>query len=261
MRFNPRPRAGGDPIRSAYSRTVSSFQSTPPREGRLSETSTSRIDSRFNPRPRARGDWQFLAFCFEWYSFNPRPRARGDSNNELRAAPCWPFQSTPPREGRLVLRRVHRFEHLVSIHAPAWGATERKSMPQTVLYSFNPRPRARGDALVRRVRLRGYVSIHAPARGATATSRYGARNIIVSIHAPARGATGFLSFGVLSGAVSIHAPARGATRACHADRRTMASFNPRPRARGDRCVDRCRHRLRCVSIHAPAWGATRWTPW
>ena len=71
------------------------------------------------------------------------------------------------RTGSDVVHRRVRVLGLVSIHAPARGAT-------LLLV-----------AMVRRVR----VSIHAPARGATNIGRAENARKAVSIHAPARGAT------------------------------------------------------------------------
>ena len=100
---------------------------------------------------------------------------------------------------------------LVSIHAPARGATQQ---PEIVTVNIP-------------------VSIHAPARGATTWSPEAYPAGWVSIHAPARGATQWQMAGVdytegfnprtregcdsypaviaLDTKVSIHAPARGAT--------------------------------------------------
>ena len=101
---------------------------------------------------------------------------------------------------------------MVSIHAPARGATIRD-----------------GLAAWRRL-----VSIHAPARGATSIRARPSLQGMVSIHAPARGATDWTTSAIPSNMfqstpprggrqcrhaagrspkmVSIHAPARGATR-------------------------------------------------
>jgi len=99
------------------------------------------------------------------------------------------FRSTPPRGGRrqhslrsfcqdlvsihapargATLRiRVHLQHTRVSIHAPAWGATAASSALLSFIASFDPRPRAGGD-FDQPVNLgRIQVSIHAPARGAT----------------------------------------------------------------------------------------------
>jgi len=80
------------------------------------------------------------------------------------------FQSTPPRGGRLFAVFYNDFVHLVSIHAPARGATLRFLLPVLPLpvsihapargatpgngvagnrhYRFNPRPRAGGDLFI-----------------------------------------------------------------------------------------------------------------
>ncbi len=56
------------------------------------------------------------------------------------------FQSTPPHGGRHA-DELKDFEyHLVSIHAPAWGATRRYRNVAGGNWRFNPRPRMGGDA-------------------------------------------------------------------------------------------------------------------
>ncbi len=122
------------------------------------------------------------------------------------------FRSTLPRGERLLLVLVQQAHGLVSIHAPARGATR--------------------DALRHRT-VGNDVSIHAPARGATydnnrAHVQHWFRSTLprgerrrsfdgrnrwrgVSIHAPTRGATGDPGPVVRDLEVSIHAPTRGAT--------------------------------------------------
>ena len=168
---------------------------------------------------------------------------------------------------------------LVSIHAPAQGATASFQDYHDSPLGFNPRARAGRD----------------PQTGAT-----GAAGSDVSIHAPAQGATiaGCSYRGAIG--VSIHAPAQGATQPAKKPSRGIVCFNPRARAGRDRvcpcgcamrkafqstrprrarrsyCIyypesgrfqstrpRRARHRHRRqsaadgrVSIHAPAQGAT-----
>ena len=57
---------------------------------------------------------------------------------------------------------------LVSIHAPARGATGHDAPPVSLRLCFNPRAREGRDAGFRLSVLMETVSIHAPARGATA---------------------------------------------------------------------------------------------
>jgi len=83
-------------------RIVRVFQSTPPRGGRhdAALSPAQRMFS-FNPRPRAGGDVCELGQPSRGNSFNPRPRVGGDTG-------LWGVLAEPQ----------------VSIHAPAWGATE-----------------------------------------------------------------------------------------------------------------------------------------
>ncbi len=103
----------------------------------------------------------------------------------------------------------------VSIHAPAWGATPLGICGCGMQISFNPRARVGRD-------------LNTPAD---------LMPMVVSIHAPAWGATMLLG-DFKAGLVSIHAPAWGATFS-HTD--DIDEF------------------IR-VSIHPPAWGATACRP-
>ena len=100
---------------------------------------------------------------------------------------------------------------LVSIHAPAWGATRLGLSDITLERGFNPRTRMGCD----RKRLEDYtnhfVSIHAPAWGATQGGHTLTPPYQVSIHAPAWGATQSTAVEPYRRPVSIHAPAWGAT--------------------------------------------------
>jgi len=185
--FNPRPRVGGDypftdpednepvsihaPAWGATSRAcviawADSFQSTPPRGGRLGARSGADPGASFNPRPRVGGDQVVLAHarlhvvsihapawgatlgplpCAPPWGFNPRPRVGGD---DRLTSSRWiaPFQSTPPRGGRPRSLGSSR-RSAVSIHAPAWGATHPGRVP-LARGRFNPRPRVGGDLFV-----------------------------------------------------------------------------------------------------------------
>jgi len=191
------------------------FQSTPPRGGR-------RIP---------------LREAALWLLFQSTPPRGGRRVSDHMIHDVFvQFQSTPPRGGRhrAATRRDPR--QTVSIHAPARGATaldvyarpdpaEFQSTPprggrrwrwiisDTIPQCFNPRPRAGGDRLCRRLVL--------PHQGFNPRPRAGGD------HESYRCRIRYAS-------VSIHAPARGAT----ADNRTSEvglnySFNPRPRAGGD----------------------------
>ena len=83
------------------------------------------VAGRFNPRPRVGGDYADRTDVLDHARFNPRPRVGGDSNSGWITSPTAPFQSTPPRGGRPATDTVGLDVYMVSIHAPAWGATWR----------------------------------------------------------------------------------------------------------------------------------------
>jgi len=93
------------------------------------------------------------------------------------------------REGRDLRRYELAFSHLVSIHAPAKGATDTadSTADSRVFQSTRPRRARQGHRGHPRHHRR--VSIHAPAKGATALQLPVLRLEGVSIHAPAKGAT------------------------------------------------------------------------
>ncbi len=119
------------------------------------------------------------------------------------------FQSTRPRGARHVPGQSFH-EYLVSIHAPARGATK-----------------GNGGAPV------PCVSIHAPARGATPPRGRRSKQILFQSTRP-RGARPRCSCAApCNRIVSIHAPARGATGLHLRTTATHSRFNPRARAGRD----------------------------
>ena len=164
----------------------------------------------FNPRARVGRDSSLRPTLIIRSSFNPRARVGRDTT----------------RPGRSLMSSV-------SIHAPAWGATDALTTTNAAALFQSTRPRgarlmgitsldvdawfqstrprgARPWLLSRLDKLRG-VSIHAPAWGATSPSPSPSSSESVSIHAPAWGATSFTTSSRTSYSVSIHAPAWGAT--------------------------------------------------
>ncbi len=150
MRFNPRPRVGGDSAAIVQVRRHGEVSIHAPAWGATYESSgLRRCNGRVSIHAPAWGATSNPAYAVTCRStcFNPRPRVGGDIVAELHAdrlsivsihAPAW--GATAPGDGGST--RVSR----VSIHAPAWGATQQRSMLEAV-----------GDP----------VSIHAPAWGAT----------------------------------------------------------------------------------------------
>ena len=143
--------------------------------------------------------------------FNSRPSARGDGN-------------PAEREGT----------HMISIHAPPRGATNRRdARPAVPTFQFTPlregrrirakrspqaayfnsRPSARGDDSETTRSRSVSISIHAPPRGATFCGFPTTFPLQISIHAPPRGATKPDPPQSGGSPISIHAPPRGATTA------------------------------------------------
>ena len=189
------------------------------------------------------------------------------------------FQSTRPRGARHAFRCPLDELLVVSIHAPAWGATlggENRFHDYT---SFNPRARVGRDAAPESPPLTMSKFQSTRPRGARpetlswssylsqsfqSTRPRGARHTLyaretttslVSIHAPAWGATIAHSQDIAVVDVSIHAPAWGATAARVIGVEAPLFQSTRPR--GARQLQReILSDWDIVSIHAPAWGAT-----
>ena len=120
--FNPRPRVGGDRSCSRKSFTNICFNPRPRVGGDNRGQSFTPNSKGFNPRPRVGGDFVPSSKVTTQFCFNPRPRVGGDPGTH-----------------------VDRWFPVVSIHAPAWGATP-------IVPTITPT---------------ADVSIHAPAWGAT----------------------------------------------------------------------------------------------
>ena len=141
------------------------------------------------------------------------------------------FQSTHPRGVRRRRAGVHPAGRGVSIHAPAWGATQCfRSFARQHHRFQSTHPRGVRLAVGIDDTLIFLVSIHAPAWGATAQAIRLELGHLVSIHAPAWGAT-FNVYNALGYAwlfQSTHP--RGVRRSRRSASSTAsACFNPRTR--------------------------------
>ena len=188
----------------------------------------------FNPRSREGSDAIALSAASGVSDFNPRSREGSDRQYSNAVYFSSRFQSTLPRRERLIPVIIERRLDVISIHAPAKGATYIDRVD-----TLHPR-----------------ISIHAPAKGATTQGWQESARRGISIHAPAKGATCVSIHNTMSRQkfqstlprrerlqrayrctairhISIHAPAKGAT---------FALF-------GTTDIDD-------ISIHAPAKGAT-----
>ena len=146
------------------------------------------VSSRFNPRSRVGSDRVNKFACYGTSRFNPRSRVGSDIDDNITAAILVVSIHAPAWGATWHIFPIHSIDD-VSIHAPAWGATGDENWT----CGFES------------------VSIHAPAWGATILQRNTRGGFIVSIHAPAWGATFLARLYSFVQLVSIHAPAWGAT--------------------------------------------------
>ena len=166
--FNPRAREGRDRAARAIPTLSRQFQSTRPRGARHHPVTIPRRTACFNPRAR---------------------EGRDIPGRYMQPAPSV-FQSTRPRGARLPNAVRPLFRLLVSIHAPARGATQAWRYTVGPIHCFNPRAREERD-----VPTANAVPVILPFQS---TRPRGAR-------------LGWGSVSKMSDKVSIHAPARGAT--------------------------------------------------
>ena len=146
-------------------------------------------ESCFNPRTRERCDCSTSATRPSGSCFNPRTREGCDSPAGHAPRSFHLFQSTHPRRVRRHDLRASAAVVLVSIHAPAKGATMVVA-----------------DVIVPPV-----VSIHAPAKGATAGRRGAGRGLRRFNPRTREGCDSLALESHADLRVSIHAPAKGAT--------------------------------------------------
>ena len=166
------------------------------------------------------------------------------------------FQSTRPHGARLLCSTIKQLNRrfnprarmgrdqgatnndygfvIVSIHAPAWGATNLRGYLVTVSDVSIHAPAWGATLIPLPCWMVGRVSIHAPAWGATDGLPHLRHPSRVSIHAPAWGATLGVGASQRGGRVSIHAPAWGATRGFLGVADEATRFNPRARMGRDR---------------------------
>ena len=120
--FNPRPRAGGDPIVTQHPPHLTVSIHAP-----------------------AQGATHNLHGFDLGHVVSIHAPAQGATSERVPVPSLCEFQSTPPRRGRRGRQPQDRTSRAVSIHAPAQGATEILPLLGTKRQGFNPRPRAGGD--------------------------------------------------------------------------------------------------------------------
>ena len=155
--FNPRTRVGCDPVLAKTSKSCPCF----------------------NPRTRVGCDRGLSGLVGARSSFNPRTRVGCDRCCRTAPTAACLFQSTHPRGVRRMTMPSCKVLPSVSIHAPAWGATQPGSRHVPARNRFNPRTRVGCDGAYRDWWAQDRVSIHAPAWGATPFTGYTGQAILV----------------------------------------------------------------------------------
>ena len=149
--FNPRTRVGCDMRLRVFSFWEVMFQSTHPRGvRRASLPPDNRLVPSFNPRTRVGCDHCPRPAAWDAGRFNPRTRVGCDEGlahwrDATRGvsihAPAWGATDIPAPSGRGIC--------MVSIHAPAWGATAGPRPAACRRPCFNPRTRVGCDGRYR----------------------------------------------------------------------------------------------------------------
>ena len=155
-------------VRSFYDLFL--FQSTLPREERLRPDAPYRESwQNFNPRSHERSDFFASALVQLSSNFNPRSHERSDKTEGYMMIKLSEFQSTLPREERLI------FLHLCDYTCIFQSTLPREERLKFTVYflifqNFNPRSHERSDeaSFLFHFSLLS-ISIHAPTRGATYT--------------------------------------------------------------------------------------------
>ena len=168
--FNPRSREGSDISDNCNNFRMIRFQSTLPRRERQYLAPARFCFAIFQSTlPRRERRICYLLHCRR-SDFNPRSREGSDLSQSKQSIQRYLFQSTLPRRERRSWMRSQIRVCIISIHAPAKGATQ-------IIWNY----------------WKIYsISIHAPAKGATFLFRYRALGDAISIHAPAKGATSWV---------------------------------------------------------------------
>ena len=130
--------------RQPFPETLARFQSTLPRGERPRGQTKCARPTGFNPRSRAGSDGCVSAIFVENASFNPRSRAGSDTNSigGKRQTAGFNPRSRAGSDINLIQDVILR---VVSIHAPARGATINVWQPDSSDCGFNPRSRAGSD--------------------------------------------------------------------------------------------------------------------
>ena len=145
--FNPRARVGRDALRRWQPSALCRFQSTRPRGARLVAIAYGVYKALFqSTRPRGARHYIFDSPSRNLKFQSTRPRGARRKYPRMCGAKCL-FQSTRPRGARHEIKSARSQCVIVSIHAPAWGATYKFKMFDPGVSCFNPRARVGRDSM------------------------------------------------------------------------------------------------------------------
>ncbi len=192
--------------------------------------------------------------------FNSRARVGRDARRTRSCLGESRFNSRA-RVGRDIPREAFRSVNVVSIHAPAWGATRAVRRCPSGSGCFNSRARVRRDSETNAVSTSPMVSIHAPHGGRDAVRRVERGEIRpVSIHAPRGGRDRKMSPShSRHGGFNSRAP-WGARRASSRDWMSSRRFQFTRPVGGATSATAVPIPPRKVSIHAPRGGRDTSSP-
>ena len=143
----------------------------------------------FNPRSREGSDQPLPCFSGKYVYFNPRSREGSDGTFQHPESHYIKFQSTLPRRERPLATSPVGIAGIISIHAPAKGATVcPRTSPCAVSISIHAP--AKGATLNRYTHILRFTYFNPRSReGSDVTAVFACPNLLISIHAPAKGAT------------------------------------------------------------------------
>ena len=188
----------------------SEFQSTLPRRERRSPNPSKNLRYLFQSTLPRRERRLLEDFSFAWYNFNPRSREGSDLITNIQS-PGNIISIHAPAKGATQSIRQWKANIPISIHAPAKGATASGAFVTTDWEFQSTLPRRERPY----AKTTGAVQGDFNPRSREGSDKYFILLIhifVISIHAPAKGATKkqVAIYGAIK-KISIHAPAKGAT--------------------------------------------------
>ena len=145
--FNPRSREGSDNNCVLRDGPGSNFNPRSREGSDEAETIKMEAYADFNPRSREGSDAKRLHLSRVKDNFNPRSREGSDESEQQSEPEAEAFQSTLPRRERPKAGFLPTPLTVISIHAPAKGATFLFSICLCLFDYFNPRSREGSDVV------------------------------------------------------------------------------------------------------------------